>query len=124
MQKRNANRTQSKKFHPTLPDLCLLYPTWPDILRQLGPTISTDAQLLYISRLISYAPTHASQSLITAHRAIFVCCSHGIKKTLVNSRKRSSNTYTRMPVTHRVDNRSAMYQMRASAPKAFMCSKT
>ena len=86
--------------------------------------MSEFVQLSHNPRRQWYETPGASQALITAHHINHKNCSSDITQTLVNAHKLSSNTQTRKPVTHQQDKRSTMDEMRASAPKAFIRSKT
>ena len=123
MQKRNDNKDRIK-ISPAFTRLFRHFRFFRHIPAKTPPAISPDIQLLYISHLISYAPTRTRESLITDHRTIHMNWLSDITQTLVNAHKLSSNSHTRKPVTHHQDKRSAMNEMRTSATKAFLRSTT
>ena len=88
MQKRNDNKDREKN-PPAFARLFRRSRHFRQIPAKTHPAISPDIQLLYISRLTSYAPTRTSESLIAAHRANLMNCSSDITQTLVNARKHS-----------------------------------
>jgi len=111
MQKRDDNKDQ-KKNSPAFTRLFRHFRYSRYIPAKTRPTISPDIQLLYISRLTSYAPTRTSQSLITAHRANLMNSSSDNPKTLVNSRKRSHT------LIHHTDEKSASVGIAAKRKRA------
>ncbi len=111
MQKRNDSKDREKNS----PAFALLFRRsrhFRHFPAKTHPTISPDIQLLYISRLTSYAPTRTSQSLITAHRANLMNSSSDNPKTLVNSRKRSHT------LIHHTDEKSASVGIAAKRKRA------
>ena len=100
MQKRNDNKDRIK-ISPALTRLFRHFRFFRHIPAKTPPAISPDIQLLYISHLISYAPTRTRESLITDHRTIHMNWLSDITQTLVYARKLSSNARTTQPATAR-----------------------
>ncbi len=122
MQKRYDNKNQ-KKIHPLLPDFSAISAI-SAISATFPPKHDPPCEGLYNSRRRWNETPGASQALTAAHHLNHVNHSSDITQTLANARKLSSNTHTRKPVPHNQDKRSTINEVRASAPKAFMRSKT